>query len=45
MPSIPEMGSVWASWGSTQAAIMQGKVDAREGWQKMLDEINAAIAG
>ena len=45
MPSIPEMGSVWASWGSTQAAIMQGKVNPREGWQKMLDEINAAIAG
>lgn len=45
MPSIPEMGSVWASWGSTQAAIMQGKVNAREGWQKMIDEINAAIAG
>ena len=45
MPSIPEMGSVWASWGSTEAAIMTGKVDAREGWQKMIDEINAAIAG
>jgi arabinogalactan oligomer / maltooligosaccharide transport system substrate-binding protein len=45
MPSIPEMGSVWASWGSTQAAIMQGKIGAREGWQKMIDEINAAIAG
>lgn len=45
MPSIPEMGSVWASWGSTQAAIMQGKIGAKEGWQKMLDEINAAISG
>jgi arabinogalactan oligomer / maltooligosaccharide transport system substrate-binding protein len=45
MPSIPEMGSVWASWGTTEAAIMTGKVDAREGWQKMIDEINAAIAG
>ena len=45
MPSIPEMGSVWASWGSTEAAIMQGKIGAREGWQKMIDEINAAIAG
>ena len=45
MPSIPEMGSVWASWGSTEAAIMTGQVDAREGWQKMIDEINAAIAG
>jgi arabinogalactan oligomer/maltooligosaccharide transport system substrate-binding protein len=45
MPSIPEMGSVWASWGSTQAAIFDGKIDAAEGWQKMIDEINAAIAG
>jgi arabinogalactan oligomer/maltooligosaccharide transport system substrate-binding protein len=45
MPSIPEMGSVWASWGSTEAAIMQGKIGAREGWQKMIDEINAAISG
>lgn len=45
MPSIPEMGSVWASWGATEAAIMQGKIGAREGWQKMIDEINAAIAG
>jgi arabinogalactan oligomer / maltooligosaccharide transport system substrate-binding protein len=45
MPNIPAMNSVWASWGSTQAAIMTGKVDAREGWQKMIDEINAAIAG
>ena len=45
MPSIPEMGSVWASWGSTEAAIMTGKIGAKEGWQKMIDEINAAIAG
>ena len=45
MPSIPEMGSVWASWGTTEAAIMTGKVDPAEGWQKMIDEINAAIAG
>jgi len=39
------MGSVWASWGSTEAAIMTGKISAAEGWQKMIDEINAAIAG
>lgn len=45
MPNIPAMNSVWASWGATQAAIFDGKVDAREGWQKMIDEINAAIAG
>ena len=45
MPSIPQMGSVWASWGTTEAAIMTGKIGAREGWQKMIDEINAAIAG
>ncbi|HEY7854177.1 MAG TPA: extracellular solute-binding protein, partial [Aquiluna sp.] len=45
MPNIPAMNSVWASWGATQAAIFDGKVDPREGWQKMIDEINAAIAG
>ena len=45
MPSIPEMGSVWAFWGATQAAIMQGTVDAAEAWQKMVDDINAAIGG
>ena len=45
MPNIPAMNSVWASWGATQAAIFDGKVDAREGWQKMIDEINTAIAG
>jgi arabinogalactan oligomer/maltooligosaccharide transport system substrate-binding protein len=45
MPNIPEMNSVWASWGSTQASIMTGRIGAAEGWQKMIDEINAAIAG
>jgi maltose-binding protein MalE len=31
MPSIPEMGSVWASWGSTEAAILTGKIRRSRG--------------
>jgi arabinogalactan oligomer / maltooligosaccharide transport system substrate-binding protein len=43
MPAIPAMGSVWASWGSTQAALLQKKGDPTELWDKMNAEIKAAI--
>jgi arabinogalactan oligomer / maltooligosaccharide transport system substrate-binding protein len=43
MPAIPAMGSVWASWGSTQAALLQKKGDPTELWNKMNAEIKAAI--
>jgi arabinogalactan oligomer/maltooligosaccharide transport system substrate-binding protein len=45
MPAIPAMGSVWASWGSTQAALLQKKGDPTELWTKMIADIEAAIAG
>jgi arabinogalactan oligomer/maltooligosaccharide transport system substrate-binding protein len=43
MPSIPEMGSVWAFWGVTEANILTGKVDPAEGWQKMIADIEGAL--
>ncbi len=43
MPAIPAMGSVWASWGSTQAALLQKKGDPTELWNKMIADIKAAI--
>lgn len=43
MPSIPEMGSVWAFWGVTEANILTGKVDPVEGWQKMISDIDGAL--
>ena len=30
MPNIPEMGEVWAFWGVTEAAIIQGDGDPAE---------------
>jgi arabinogalactan oligomer/maltooligosaccharide transport system substrate-binding protein len=45
MPAIPAMGSVWASWGSTQVALLQKKGDPTELWTKMIADIEAAIAG
>ena len=45
MPAIPAMNSVWAFWGSTEVAIIGGAGDPQELWQKMCDDINAAIAG
>jgi arabinogalactan oligomer/maltooligosaccharide transport system substrate-binding protein len=43
MPSIPEMGSVWAFWGVTEANILTGKVDPAEGWLKMIADIEGAL--
>lgn len=45
MPAIPAMNSVWASWGSTQAALLQQAVDPEEAWTKMIEDIETAIAG
>ncbi len=43
LPAIPAMGSVWASWGSSQIAILkrQGKPDVI--WNQMIADIEAAI--
>lgn len=46
MPSIPEMGSVWAYWGATQVAIFTGQEkDPVAAWDRMLENINSEIAG
>lgn len=44
MPSIPEMGEVWNFWGVTEAQIINGEVDPVAGWDKMVADIEAAIA-
>lgn len=41
MPSIPAMDSVWADWGATQVAIINGQGDPAELWTQMC----ASIAG
>lgn len=43
MPSIPEMGSVWAFWGVTQANIISGGADPVAAWDKMVADIQGAI--
>lgn len=43
MPSIPEMASVWTFWGNTEGAIVSGKLDPIEGWDKMVSDIQGAI--
>lgn len=42
MPSIPEMGEVWAFWGVTEAQIVNG-ADPVATWDKMIADIEAAI--
>lgn len=44
MPAIPAMASVWASWGSTEVAIMDQKGDPATLWDKMIADITAAIS-
>jgi arabinogalactan oligomer/maltooligosaccharide transport system substrate-binding protein len=41
MPSIPAMDSVWADWGATQVAIINGQGDPAALWTQMC----ASIAG
>ena len=43
MPSIPEMGSVWAFWGVTEANIISGQADPVASWDKMIADIQGAI--
>ena len=43
-PSIPEMGSVWESWGIAEAAIIKG-ADPTTTWTKMAEDIQAKIDG
>ncbi len=43
MPSIPEMGSVWAFWGVTQANIISGAAEPVGAWDKMVSDIQGAL--
>jgi arabinogalactan oligomer/maltooligosaccharide transport system substrate-binding protein len=45
MPSIPEMNSVWEFWGVTQASIISGAAEPDAAWDKMIADIESAIAG
>jgi arabinogalactan oligomer/maltooligosaccharide transport system substrate-binding protein len=45
MPSIAEMGSVWAFWGTTEVGIIEGSLDPTPAWDKMVADIQAAIKG
>lgn len=42
MPSIPEMGSVWAFWGVTEANIVNG-AEPVSTWEKMVSDIQGAL--
>ncbi|MDT0165341.1 extracellular solute-binding protein [Actinotalea sp. AC32] len=43
MPSIPEMGSVWAFWGVTEAQIVSGAAEPVAAWEKMVSDIQGAL--
>ena len=45
MPAIPEMGSVWADWGSAELALIKGEGDPTEVWTTAVANIQAKIAG
>jgi len=46
MPSIPEMGSVWSFWGTTEVQIIGGQAtDAPAAWNTMTANIQGAIDG
>lgn len=39
LPPASVMSEIWVPWGSTQAAILRGQVDPREGWESMVMDI------
>jgi arabinogalactan oligomer/maltooligosaccharide transport system substrate-binding protein len=44
MPSIPEMGSVWSFWGTTEVQIIGGQAtDPAAAWNTMVTNIQDAI--
>lgn len=46
MPSIPEMGSVWSFWGTTEVQIIGGQAaDPAGAWNTMTTNIQGAIDG
>ena len=45
MPAIPQMGSVWADWGSAELALIKGEGDPTTVWTTAVTNIQAKIAG
>ena len=45
MPSIPQMGSVWADWGSAELALIKGQGDPATVWNAAVANVKAKIAG
>lgn len=43
VPAIPAMGSVWASWGSSEIAIIKGQGKPEAVWNQMIKDIKASI--
>lgn len=43
LPAIPEMGSVWASWGSSEIAIIRGTAKPDVIWNQMVASIKSSI--
>jgi arabinogalactan oligomer / maltooligosaccharide transport system substrate-binding protein len=44
MPSIPEMGAMWAFWGTTEVQIVSGQAkDPVAAWNKMVDNMQDAV--
>jgi arabinogalactan oligomer/maltooligosaccharide transport system substrate-binding protein len=43
MPAIPEMGSVWSYWGTTENGIVDGQGTPDELWNRMIENIEREI--
>jgi arabinogalactan oligomer/maltooligosaccharide transport system substrate-binding protein len=42
---VPAMDAVWADWGATEVAIINGQGDPVTLWQAMVASIEGKIAG
>ena len=45
MPSIPQMASVWADWGSAELALIKGDGDPATVWNTAVTNVQAKIKG
>ena len=43
LPAIPAMGSVWASWGSSEIAIIRGQGKPTTVWNQMVKDIKSSM--
>lgn len=44
LPAIPAMGSVWASWGSSEIAIIKGQGKPVTIWNQMVSDIKSSMS-